>query len=185
MSESVEVKNAKTQTVHMNHGHSIEIDPENNEVQVPGHPYIMEAMGDKIILAVDRYLSGYECKECKGAKVISKKKEFIPKTGWTYTEETCPTCNGKGGLLVIPETSKTLPTTGVVVSIGPDVTDKSLKRGHRVLTGAYVGTMIPIRGGELRFKCVREHEVQLRIRGGEELAAFDFIEVEDQSTESY
>ena len=213
MSDTVEVKAAKARTINMNHGATITIDPEDNTVQVPGYPYILESLGDKVLLAMDRYLSGYECKTCKGVGRIKSQCacESTDRPGFKYDTATmenfddpniiearstmvctkcfghylskrkddpCPDCLGKGGLLVVPESSKTLPTTGVVVSVGPDVKDKRIKPGVRLLTGAYVGTMVPIKGGVLRFKCIREHESQLMISGGEELAAFDFIEVE-------
>jgi len=43
---------------------------ETNEVAFPGFPYKFEALGEKILVSIDVFKSGYECKECKGKKVI-------------------------------------------------------------------------------------------------------------------
>ena len=178
MSDTVEIQKAKLRPINMNFGGSVTLDPTSNKVQVPGHPYIMEATGDKILIAVDKYLSGYECKTCRGRTVLVEKVGFEPGVGQITKEVQCPDCKGKGHTLFIPETAKTLPTTGVVVSVGSEVKQKNIKPGVRILAGPYVGTMIPIKGGALNFKCMREHEVQLTIEGGDDLDAFDFIEID-------
>lgn len=91
------------------------------------------AVEDKIIVMHDDYKSGYECKTCKGEGKLtgcntchnSGKDRFgqtckscsgVPMNHITV----CPDCKGKGGLLVIPETARSLPTTGIVVSMGPE-----------------------------------------------------------------
>jgi co-chaperonin GroES (HSP10) len=72
----------------------------------------MQAIEDKIIILVDQWKSGYECKECGGSgKVESTINPEILRT--------CDACKGKGQTLVIPDSAKSLPSTGVVVSMGP------------------------------------------------------------------
>src|SRR5580700_446148 len=71
----------------------------------------LEAVEDKIIVMMDHYKSGYECKDCGGAgKVPSLLNKEIMRD--------CDTCKGKGATLVIPEISKSLPTLGTVMSVG-------------------------------------------------------------------
>lgn len=73
----------------------------------------MMAVEDKIIILVDEYKSGFECKTCGGTgKVPSSVVEGAMKD---CTAQGCV----KGALLVIPDTAKSLPSTGVVMSMGP------------------------------------------------------------------
>jgi len=71
----------------------------------------LEAVEDKIIVMMDSYKSGYECKECGGTGKV--KSTFVE-----GAERECEACNGKGATLVIPEISKSLPTLGTVMSVG-------------------------------------------------------------------
>lgn len=72
----------------------------------------MQAIEDKIIILVDGYKSGYECKTCSGTgRVESNIAEGMIRS--------CDDCKGKGTTLHIPDTAKSLPSTGVVVSMGP------------------------------------------------------------------
>jgi co-chaperonin GroES (HSP10) len=75
----------------------------------------VEAIEDKIVVLVDQYRSGYECATCKGDKVVKVASTVVD---GAFKEETCPECRGKGSILLIPEISKSLPTSGVVVSLG-------------------------------------------------------------------
>jgi hypothetical protein len=72
-----------------------------------------QAIEDKIIVLMDAFVTGYECKKCH----TSGRIESTVVQGAT-TE--CPDCKGKGVTLVIPEIAKSLPSTAVVVSMGPD-----------------------------------------------------------------
>lgn len=102
------------------------------------------AVEDKIIVMFDDYKSGYECKNCSGNGYL---------TGCTSCENTgkdrfeqpcricegkgvdrkvqCHECKGKGGILVIPETAKSLPTTGIVLSMGPETPAMQVVRNLR------------------------------------------------------
>lgn len=101
------------------------------------------AVEDKIIVMHDDYKSGFECKTCKGEGKLtgcqtchnSGKDRFgqtckscngVPMNHITV----CPDCKGKGGLLVIPETARSLPTTGIVVSMGPETRAMILTRNY-------------------------------------------------------
>ena len=48
---------------------------ESNEVSFPGYPYTFEALNEKVLVALDQYKSGYECKTCKGKGKVFKKCE--------------------------------------------------------------------------------------------------------------
>lgn len=186
----------------------------SNKVSFPGYAYKFEASLEKIIVSIDIFKSGYECKTCKGSMKLTEKCpcETTDRPGKKYTNDqldevfktlgetayrqraemtcstcegdyeahrkeiTCPECNGRGGLLVLPETSKNLPTTGVVVSMGADCKKHNInyKLGDRVLFGAYAGQMIPTKAG-IMFKIMDCTSVMCKIEGGEDLAAFDFV----------
>ena len=207
MSESIELKNAASLVSRetyraTNTGSTMVVDDGTNRASIPGLPYQFEATGDKILVAVDIFRSGYECKDCRGiGRIISEcpcKRTARP--GYKYADAIpeegrfeilciechgdpdsldvnieCPLCRGKGHSIFIPDSSKTLPTTGVVVSIGAGVTDRLVKNGGRVLYGAYSGPMIPTKEPGIAFKFLREHEILGFIYNGEELGAFDFV----------
>jgi co-chaperonin GroES (HSP10) len=122
----------------------------------------MQAIEDKIIILVDEYKSGYECKTCSGTGQVSS--VINPDI-----KRTCDNCKGKGQTLVIPDTAKSMPSTGVIVSMGPktefmlakkrneDVTDIPIQIGTRVVFGVHVGTKIPIKGN-IKLTIMREKE---------------------------
>jgi hypothetical protein len=184
------------------------VDDGSNEATIPGFPYRFLAQGDKILVSVDIFKSGYECKECKGVGRIkshcscedsfrpgyrysfvgidaegvyseAQKQMKCKECGGDYIEkrvdEVCKACNGTGALLHIPDTGKMMPTTGVIVSVGSEVKNPLLKNQTRVLFGAYTGVMIPTKAPGIVFKVLRDIEVLCIIKGGEEMAAFDFI----------
>ena len=191
-------------------------DDGTNSCVIPGFPYRFIAQGDKLLVSVDVFKSGYECKTCKGSGSIethcscedtdrpgfkystSQIKEIEVTIGETQARsrelsncpncaghfenfrkgERCPDCQGKGATLWIPDQSKLLPTTGVVVSVGSEVVNPELKNHTRVLFGAYSGTMIPTKAPGVVFKVIRDIEVLLIIEGGEDLAAFDFVQLD-------
>lgn len=184
-----------------------------NKVSFPGFPYKFEALHEKILVSIDIFKSGYECKACKGTKKILYECSCIKKwrPGYRYSaeeikalrttlgdevaearsnmvcpecsgnpdaqrrEETCEACKGLGALLVLPQTSQNLPTTGVVVSMGREAIQKaSFTIGDRVLFSPHAGTMIPTKAG-LMFKYMDWYQVGIKVEGAEELGAFDFI----------
>lgn len=191
-----------------------------NVVELQNLGISLMAVEDKIIVMFDDYKSGYECKDCKGAGLITgcvtcdntgkdrfKQECKACRGAGDKFKRQCPTCKGKGGILVIPETAKSLPTTGVVVSMGPDTPamkliqsyrdlidteafqkEMILKRlkeipirlGARVIFGPHVGTLIPFKGN-IKLKIMRVHE-PLAVLFGKDTASRDFI---DYETENY
>jgi|SRR6185312_3036361 len=83
----------------------------DNAVELTELKIQLEAVEDKIIVIIDPYKSGYECSDCGGTGKI-KSPVVIDAT------KECPSCNGKGALIVVPEIAKSLPTLGRVVSVG-------------------------------------------------------------------
>jgi co-chaperonin GroES (HSP10) len=187
-----------------------------NKVSFPGFEYKFEALGRKILVSIDIFKSGYECKMCKGAKKLQEKClcETLDRPGFKYSSShleeienslglevanvrrgtvcpicngdylsqrrdlDCPECKGQGALLVLPETSKQLPTTGVVVSKGYKCKRTDFKIGDRIVFGPYAGNMIPTKAG-LMFKILDEVQAWCKIEGGDDLAAFDFVVQDD------
>jgi len=185
-----------------------------NKIRFPGYPYIFEALGEKIIVSIDVFKSGYECKVCKGKKRIKSvcecEKNEHPGLRYSIEEidivrssisdeiaqarsqmacleckgdyvaarhdSICPSCKGIGAVLVLPETSKNLPTTGVVVSMGSQCNKEKLGYGigDRILFGPYAGSMIPTKAGIL-FKILDAANAWCIIEGAEEMGQFDFI----------
>lgn len=146
----------------------------------------LEAIEDKIIILLDRYKSGYECKECDGKGTVRQK------IGREDVDVQCPTCRGIGHTVIIPQNAKSLPTSGIVVSLGEGTKamkafvakDKEafdackIKIGTRVIMSPHVGTMLPFKGN-VRLKIVREHE-PLAIMYGADTAARDFLEYDKE-----
>lgn len=147
----------------------------------------MEAVADKIMILVDSYKSGYECKECGGTGRI---KSSIVEGATSQ----CADCKGKGVTLVIPDNAKSMPSTGVIVSMGPDTKFMKIKEdlkecksfyepdqvkehedklaqmpiqvGARVCFGVHVGTKIPLKGNII-LVVMRENEPLCRIFGSD------------------
>ena len=184
---------------------TIIVDDGTNEVVIPGYPYRFEARGDKVLVSVDIFKSGYECKTCKGTGKVKVHCacEDTKRPGFKYAEPespaqelskcsncegnfeskrediVCPSCEGKTGLLIIPDAGKLLPTTGVIVSMGDLVNPAlGLKMHDRVLFGAYVGQMIPTKAPGVVFKAIRDIEIICTIKGGEDMASFDFVVID-------
>ena len=183
----------------------------SNTCTIPGYPYGFEAKGDRIMVSVDIFKSGYECKSCKGTGKLEVKCECenTDRPGYKYDSEgvnieplrrvntkcpscagdylskrqslECPDCKGKGATLWIPDQSKILPTTGVIVSMGTKVDkDLDLKLHDRVLFSAYVGQMVPTRAPGVAFKIIRDIEVLCKITGGGDLSSFDFVTIDKE-----
>ncbi len=185
----------------------------SNKVSFPDYPYFFEALNEKILVSLDQYKSGYECRTCKGKGTVIKKCECTKhdSPGYKYSTKqiedigialgttvanershlvcpecvgepssvetviTCPDCNGKTGLLVIPDTAKVIASSGVVVSMGRIAREKAdYKIGDRILFSVHAGSMIPTKSG-LMFKQLDWYQAWIRVEGAEELGAFDFI----------
>jgi len=201
----------------------------SNKVSFPGFPYKFEAMGEKVIVSIDIFKSGYECKICKGLKRVEAhcKCEDTDRPGYRYSQgeldtlqesglsegvveartampcvdckgdypaarrnELCSACKGRGAVLILPETSKNLPTTGVVVSMGrgcePNYREHQGKPplgfgiGDRILFGPYAGNMIPTKAGIL-FKIMDADHAWCRVEGANDMGQFDFVLQDEQA----
>jgi co-chaperonin GroES (HSP10) len=167
-----------------------------NAVELVGLGIVLEATEDKIIVKLDDYKTGYECANCnETGKIASNKKDedFIE----------CPVCRGKGVTLVVPDSAKHLPTSGIILSVGPmtknkireralvssafpineiDYPENKIQLGQRVIFTAHVGTLIPFKGN-IKLKVMREHEV-LCIMYGADTGAKSFMELDTDFRES-
>lgn len=200
----------------------------SNKITFPGYPFKFEGLGEKILVSIDIFKSGYECKVCSGRKKIDTKChcEKEGKPGLRYTAEEiatiraslgdgiadarveqkctaclgdypaarsttlCPSCKGLGAVLILPDTAKNLPTTGVVVSMGIGTTDYwrdrqnkpplNYKVGDRILFGPYAGSMIPTKAGVL-FKVLEADNAWCRIEGADGMGQFDFVMQDSES----
>lgn len=121
-----------------------------------------EADNDRVIVLQDEYRSGLECPRCldknkhtqKGREVSTiscpdcNGKGERPKVGnpavnikcsWCVGDGwiPCPECNGKGGTIILAENAKGRPTTGTIVSVGPDIKNREI--GQRVIYPSFSG----------------------------------------------
>jgi co-chaperonin GroES (HSP10) len=121
-------------------------------------PLELEAAGDYIILLRDEFRSGYECPKCEGEGVIrcdscgGTGRSLVVKDGrctqcMGNKSMACPDCGGKGvvaGGLVIPEDRQNEPTTGTIVSMGPEVSRYGV--GNSVMFPSYAGHQLKLTG---------------------------------------
>jgi hypothetical protein len=163
----------------------------------------LEAHADRIVVVEDEFRSGYECATCGGTGNIKCadcsdgtsavnpliKCKSCAGTTWIL----CADCGGKGALLVIPEQSERRPTTGTIVSVGPDVARltrfqamlyaireffgfkvpaKRLARGQSVIYPSFCGHVfdlnaVDLRGTEIQvcIRIMRESEVIAKVSG--------------------
>jgi co-chaperonin GroES (HSP10) len=130
------------------------------------------ALGDRLLIQEDEFRSGYECAQCggRGTNPCSNcNGTQITATGKkcgicadTDGNLTCPTCQGKGGIIIVPDTSKNRPTSGQVVSVGAKV--HTLKPGDSVLYSNFAGHVVDL-------KMATGHTVTLRILHETEILA--------------
>ena len=137
-----------------------------------GGKIAIEAVEDKIVILTDKFRSGYECETCNETGVIglcdcerSGRKGFNTVGGLCrvclgFPENNrgkiCTKCKGTGQTIIIPESTKQMPTSGVIVSAGPKCVTRKL--GERVLYGGHTGHNLPFKGN-VRIRIMREHEV--------------------------
>ena len=175
------------------------INSENAVFVVQGR-IALEAVEDKIIIMLDPFRTGFECKACDGSGIGKpcyncsgtgknrfdgpcKVCEGVPDR---FTGLECPACKGVGSLLVIPESAKQLPTSGRIVSMGPNCKKKPdgdtvIHIGERYLFGVHVGYFLPFKGNIL-LRCMREHEVLCRIYSlDKHIAMGDYFVVPDET----
>jgi len=151
-------------------------------------PLELEASGDYIILLRDEFRSGYECTFCLGKGEIKCENCFGSGRSIVNVDTLCLLCRGGGTLLcpeckgktvieggiVIPEDRQNEPTTGTIVSCGPDV--KRHENGVSIMFPSYAGHQLKLGGetpdGEEKEYLVvimHESEAICRVRGHLEL----------------
>lgn len=111
-------------------------------------PLKFEAFGDRVLVKQDDFKSGYECQTCGGTGKSPVNKNW-----------KCGDCEGKGALLVIPEVSERRPTTGVIVSTGPDC--QHLKVGQAVMFSSFAGHKIDLNDAGIPVVMVVLHEPEI------------------------
>lgn len=160
----------------------------------------MEAHADRLIIVQDPFVSGYECTTCGGKHIVNEVsyvacdncqgkglywKDKPIGNGTIRTEfkcavcdgsgrVVCPACNGKGGTIVVPNSSERRPTTGTICSVGHEVTQ--FERGMSVIYPSFAGhaydlTAEGMNGESIDITIVilRESEVLAKISGHLEL----------------
>ena len=170
----------------------------DNAVFVVQGRIALEAVEDKIIIMLDPFKTGFECKVCDGTGVerrcdcvtgLDRFQQACKKCGGNpdaFVGKECRSCKGIGSLLVIPESAKSLPTSGRIVSMGPnckkDASGKSIMEiGQRYLFGVHVGYFLPFKGNIL-LRCMREHEILCRIYSlDKHIAMGDYFAVPDET----
>ena len=171
----------------------------DNTVFVVAGKIALEAVENKILILIDKFRSGYDCKDCNetgtyasceceragtpGRSIRGKFDKVCPfcsgseDTRNSRRGANCISCKGTGSTLTMPENARAIPTSGVIVSAGPDV--KTRRIGERVLFGAHTGYYLPFKGNA-KIRCMREDEILCMIHAinnGELLG--DFLQVEE------
>jgi co-chaperonin GroES (HSP10) len=165
------------------------LEPTNHNGQLEIGPLKMWALGDRVLIQEDEFKSGYECNHCGGSGKANcgdcgGRGAYLVKgvdrkcSQCVNGAVICPECNGKGGLLVAPETSQRRPTTGRIVSLGEEC--KVLKLGQSILYSNFSGYVIDLKPVVLRILhesevlCALEGQLDMRtLRGKSEIATFN------------
>jgi hypothetical protein len=147
----------------------------------------MEAHADRLVIVQDPFVSGYECTTCGGKQIVNdvsyvscpdcfsgKRGEKKCSTCSGSAKIPCPDCQGKGGLIVVPDSSERRPTTGTVVSRGHLV--EHFERGQAVIYPSFAGHAYDLVAEdmhgtpvEITIVVLRESEVLAKIAGHLEL----------------
>jgi hypothetical protein len=100
-----------------------------NVVELVNLDISLMAIEDKIIVLHDNYKSGYECEDCNETGFVTctscdgsglNRFDSNCTTCEGKKQLVCPVCKGQKLIIEIPQSARTLPTTGVVVSMGPE-----------------------------------------------------------------
>lgn len=131
------------------------------------------ATGDRLLIQEDEFRSGYECQTCGGpGKVDCSNCDGAGHNGPKKCSHCngdgkviCSACEGKGGLLIAPETSQRRPTSGKIVSAGPEC--KYLKVGDSVLYSNFAGYTIDLdrAGAKVVLRILHETEILAAMSG--------------------
>lgn len=92
-----------------------------NAVELTAIGIVLEAVEDKLIVKIDDYKTGYEC-------LICNETGWVPSPRKNEPDIQCANCHGRGVTIVIPEIAKHLPTSGVILSVGPMTKNKIRER---------------------------------------------------------
>lgn len=180
----------------------VQYNKDENTVFIVAGKLALEAVENKILILIDKFRSGYECKDCNetgiyqtcecerkgtpGRLVYGKIDKACPYCeGIEATREArrnspCKACNGTGSTLIMPENARAIPTSGVIVSVGPLC--RVRKIGERVLFGAHTGYYLPFKGNA-KIRCMREDEPLCKIHAVDNnLVLGDFIQIEDRQS---
>jgi co-chaperonin GroES (HSP10) len=136
------------------------------------------AFGKRILVRRDTLEDAYSCQTCKGTGKSEEKCRLCGATGkeglkacrscrvlgYGMSEQyscgfrPCAPCRGSGweGGIVIPEANQSAPISGIVVSVGPEVS--LVKLGDRVMFSRFAGHTWAHRGGETTVM-MPEHEI--------------------------
>lgn len=139
-----------------------------------------EAIGNRTIIREDEFHSGYECAACKGKGSVecagckgSGISSTVAHARCSHCEGagnvTCRECDGKGGLLIVSEQSQRRPTSGVVMSVGPDAHELTV--GDSVLYSNFAGYVVDLETAEgpTCLRILHENEILARMTGQLEL----------------
>jgi co-chaperonin GroES (HSP10) len=153
----------------------------------------LEAVENKILILIDKFKSGTECKDCNetgiyigceceragryGVKENGKKCHYKDACDSQTVGSTCKSCRGTGSTIIVPENARAIPTSGIIVSIGPKCTTRAI--GERVLFGAHTGYYLPFKG-KAKIRCMREDEILCKLLAVDSTVSLgDFIQIED------
>ena len=141
------------------------------------------ALGDRVIIVEDEFRTGYECHvcggsgkapcgDCSGLGTYLRGQVTLKCAHCTNGAVTCPECNGKGGLIIAPETAQRRPTTGKVVSAGS--TCEVLRPGQGVMYSNFAGYVVDLAraGKTITLRILHETEVLCEMDGQLELRNF-------------
>jgi co-chaperonin GroES (HSP10) len=141
------------------------------------------ALGDRVIIIEDEFKTGYECGHCGGSGkapcdqcgghgAYLRGKVTLKCSHCVNGAVRCPECDGKGGLLVAPETAQRRPTTGKVVSAGSAC--KVLSPGQGVMYSNFAGYVVDLAraGKTVTLRILHETEVLCEMDGQLELRNF-------------
>lgn len=135
------------------------------------------ALADRLLIEEDQFKSGYECITCGGRGKLKcsdcqgsgeRSIEGGPTKKCSACSEgtvVCHSCKGKGGLIVTPETAERRPTSGTVVSVGPDC--KYVKVGDSVLFSNFAGYLVELNraGSKVALRILHETELLAGMEG--------------------
>lgn len=138
----------------------------------------MRVMGKRIMILEDKFKTGLECKTCDGNCFSDEDCHICKGTKLVGTgdatqncrtcmvdniatgKKLCSDCNGKGALIIAPQTAERRTTSGKVTSVGPECT--LYKVGDHVIYGSYAGTDIKFKQ-KVTIRIMHEDEVLAKL----------------------